>query len=57
MKILFKIIWNDKSDRIKTVKFIQNYESGGVKKPDVESHINALKINWIRRVAQGIRNG
>ncbi len=49
----FRYIWNDKPDRIKRVKFIQNYESGGVKMPDVESHINALKINWIRRVAQG----
>ncbi len=48
----FKYIWNDMPDRIKRVQFIQNYESGGVKMPSVESHINVLKINWIRRVAQ-----
>ncbi len=40
---IFKYIWNDKPDRIKRVKFIQNYESGGVKMTDVESHINARR--------------
>ena len=47
--MFFKYVWNDKPDRIKRNQFVQNYENGGVKMPDVESHINALKINWIRR--------
>ena len=51
--ILYKYTWNNKPDRIKRSQFIQNYENGGVKMPDVESHINALKINWFRRVVQG----
>ena len=50
---IFKYIWNDKPDRIKRAQFKQNYENGGVKMPDIESHINALKINWIRRIALG----
>ena len=55
--MFFKYIWQDKPDRIKRAQFIQKYEDGGVKMPDVESHINALKINWIRRVIQGNKNG
>ena len=47
--MFYKYVWNDKPDRVKRNQFVQNYENGGVKMPDVESHINALKINWIRR--------
>jgi len=50
--MFFKYVWNDKPDRIKRNQFVQNYENGGVKMPDVESHINALKINWIRRFSR-----
>ena len=39
---LFKYIWNDKPDRIKRVKFIQDYDSGGVKMPDFEFHIKSF---------------
>jgi hypothetical protein len=50
---IYKYIWMGKPDRIKRVQFVQNYENGGVKMPDVEMHINALKINWIRRLVLG----
>ena len=51
--MIFKYVWGGKPDRIKRSQFVQNYENWGVEIPDMESHINALKINWIRRVLQG----
>ena len=32
---------------------IQEYRFGGVKVPHVDSHLKALKINWIRRIHHG----
>ena len=52
-KDIYDFIWKGKPDRIKRCFFSQSYENGGVKMPNVEMHINSLKINWIRRVASG----
>jgi hypothetical protein len=50
---IFKFIWNGKPDKIKRSQIIQDYCFGGVRVPHVSSHLNALKINWLRRVELG----
>jgi hypothetical protein len=46
-----------KPDRIKRVQFVQNYENGGVKMPDVEMHINAFKQIGFGGLFWVIKNG
>jgi hypothetical protein len=51
--VIYTFIWNGKPDKVKRTQIIQDYELGGVKVPHVESHLNALKVSWLKRVEMG----
>ena len=48
-QILFKFIWNDKSDKIKREVLYCNKEDGGLKMINVSQFINALKIARVKK--------
>jgi len=50
---IYKFIWQGKPDKIKRDQMTQSYENGGVKMPNVEKHLQALKTSWIRRISLG----
>jgi len=47
-KILYEFVWNGK-DRIKRRAFISDFESGGLKMPDIESFILSQRIMCIKK--------
>ena len=47
--LLFRFIWNGKKDRIKRKTLIKPFAKGGRAMIDLEIHIAALKLSWIRR--------
>jgi hypothetical protein len=51
--VIYKFIWNGKPDKVKRTQIIQDYDLGGVNVPHVESHLNALKVSWLKRVEVG----
>lgn len=51
--LIFKFVWDGKPDKIKRSQMIQDYDLGGVKLPHVLTHLNALKVSWVRRVEAG----
>lgn len=48
--ILFKFVWNDRPDKIKRSRLVQNYDRGGLKMVDLTSFIKSLKITWLKRL-------
>ena len=46
--ILYEFIWNGKIHKVKKKIFIQSYEDGGYKMPDIRSIIQAQKLKWVK---------
>ena len=46
--ILYGFIWNGKTHKVKKKIFIQSYEDGGYKMPDIRSVIHAQKLKWVK---------
>ena len=49
-KRLFSFLWKNKRDKIKRVGLYQNYDKGGLRMPDLECMIKALRMTWIPRL-------
>ena len=49
-RMFFRFIWQSPTDRIKREVLCQDFYKGGLKMVHLHSYINALKINWIRRL-------
>ena len=52
-KILYSFIWG-KTEKVKRKVLINEYEYGGLKMIDLESHLMALKAAWIPRIYDGL---
>ena len=48
--LLFKFIWNNKTERIKRSTLYRNNLDGGIKMPHLPSFNYALKLAWLRRL-------
>ena len=48
-KIIFKYIWNSKTERINRKVLVQNYENGGLEAPHLEAKILTSRIAWMKR--------
>ena len=48
-QLIFKFLWNGK-DKIRRVSTINYYEEGGIKRVDVESMIQSLRLAWLKRI-------
>ena len=48
--MLFKFVWQSSTDRVSRIQMVQIFEKGGVKMIDFESHFDALKVSWIKRL-------
>ena len=53
--IMYKFIWDGKPDKIKREILIQDYGKGGLKMIDIKTFIKALKISWIKRIIQTLK--
>ena len=49
-KLLYKFIWDGKSEKIKRRYLIRIYEEGGLKMTDLESHAKTIYITWIKKL-------
>ena len=49
-KKLFSFLWNNKRDRFKRDCLYQVYEMGGIRMPDVDLMIKALRLAWLPRL-------
>lgn len=48
--IFFDFIWPNKKHHVKKKVLIQSIEDGGLKMPDIETTIKAIKLTWIKRL-------
>ena len=48
--LIFKLLWNDKPDKIKRAIVTQNYHEGGLKMPNFKNIILSSKAVWLRRL-------
>ena len=51
-QLLFRFIWNGKTNKIKKTIVCKSYEDGGLKMVDIHSFLSSLKISWLRRLAE-----
>ena len=42
-------MWDGKKDKVKRLTVIQNFQKGGLNIRDVVSHIDMLRISWVKR--------
>ncbi|KAL9964737.1 hypothetical protein ACROYT_G028417 [Oculina patagonica] len=49
-KKLFSFLWNKKRDKIKRESLYQDYEKGGLRMPDLDLMIKAMRLAWIPRL-------
>lgn len=49
-QILFKFLWNDKTERIKRTTLYRTLAKGGIAMPHLPSFNYALKLAWLRRL-------
>jgi hypothetical protein len=50
-KLIFRFVWNNKTERIKRSILITDIKHGGLKIPDAETIIKTLKLKWIHKLA------
>ena len=48
--LFYDFIWPNKKHHVKKKVLIQNIEDGGLKMPDIESMIKAIKLTWIKKL-------
>ena len=44
---MYENIWNGKTDKVKRKVFIQDYELGGLRMPDLETFVDTQKLKWV----------
>lgn len=49
-RMLYNFIWDGKKEKVKSQTLIGKYDDGGLNMIDVESHIQMLKMVWIKRL-------
>ena len=49
--LCYKFVWSNKQDRISRKISIKNIRHGGMGIPDIRKYISALKLTWIRKLA------
>ena len=47
---IFGFLWDNKKDKIKRESIYQDYDKGGIRMPDVDLMIKALRLAWIPRL-------
>ena len=47
---LYKFIWDDKVDKVKRKVLISSFNEGGLCMRDLESHIDMLRMTWVKRL-------
>ena len=47
---LFSFLWNKKRDKIKRESLHQDYDNGGIRMPDIDLMIKAMRLAWIARL-------
>ena len=55
--IFYIVIWNGKTDKIKRSTLIYDYSNGGLKMPHIQSFIHALKVSWIQKILDPLKQG
>ena len=50
--MLFGFIWDNKGDKIKRTKLVQNYAGDGLNMVDIDCFINSMKLAWLKRLAE-----
>ena len=50
--MFFRFLWDDKPDRVKRSKMIQQYNKDGIEMVDLKSFIQSMKITWIKRLIE-----
>ena len=45
--VLYDYIWNGKTCKVKRNVFIQNYDDGGLRMPDLEAIVKSQKLKWV----------
>ena len=48
--MFYKFLWNDKPDRVKRSRIVQNYSLDGLQMVDVKAFIHTLKLAWLKRL-------
>ena len=51
--LLFKLIWNDKPDKIKRKQLTQKYDKGGLRMVDIKTQQQTFQIKWVHRLVNG----
>ena len=54
--LLFQFLWNKKTPKVKKACIISNYETGGLKMPDIFSINVAAKVKWIKKLLKIEKN-
>jgi len=54
---IFKFIWKEKQDKIKSEVLYQDYERGGLRVTHIETLCNALCLAWIHRFLKSDSQG
>ena len=54
---MFRFLWNNKPDKIKRKRLMQNYDQGGLKLPNINSFLLSLKSCWVKRYIDETNNG
>jgi hypothetical protein len=49
-KMFFKFLWSGKPPKISKTTIIRNLEQGGLKMPDINSLVNAMKVKWLKNI-------
>ena len=55
-QIFFNFIWPSQKHHVKKDVIIQPIEEGGLKMPDIQTMIKAIKISWVKRLVSKTNN-
>ena len=47
--LLYKFLWNGKSDKVKRTQMINDYSNEGLRMLDIQSFKQSLKAKWIQK--------
>ena len=48
--LIYKFIWDNKSEKVKRTTLIKNFKEGGLKMIDLQAHIKTLQSKWILKL-------
>ena len=54
-KKLFSFLWNKKKDKIERECVYQDYEKGGIRMPDLDLVLKALRLAWLPRLLNPVK--